>query len=193
MTLPIGSSTGFNPLKGQLLPERYATESFVRNQRIAGAALVAIGFLAGLLGPATLGASFALAAPIVFVGQILFGATLIQQAVGMQWDARKVRLSALQRVFSSCLAAPSAGLSAACSGCSPTAIIAEFKCDFARTRRRCRLLVLKINAGRKDRAIQAQVACAADMIIVEIAMVLPAQLKSWREATSAHFCPYSES
>lgn len=63
-------------------PAFYAKSKFIQDQRIIGVALIAIGILATLFSPLTMGSTAAIAAPCIALGGILIGASLIQQVVG---------------------------------------------------------------------------------------------------------------
>lgn len=77
-------------------PEVYAKDNFIKNQRIIGVALIALGILASLFAPATGGASAIAAVPLVATGSVLIGASLIQQVVG---EADGCRHGRIKRVF----------------------------------------------------------------------------------------------
>lgn len=71
-----------SPAKPFNQPDFYAKDKFIQNQRILGVALIVLGILATIFSPLTGGASAAVAAPLIGLGGILIGASLIQQVVG---------------------------------------------------------------------------------------------------------------
>lgn len=74
-----------NPASGGTSPTKeafYATPRFIRNQRVAGLALIAIGFIAALFSPLSSGGTMAIALPLIAAGGILIGSSLIQQVMG---------------------------------------------------------------------------------------------------------------
>jgi hypothetical protein len=60
----------------------YAKDEFIKSQRIVGVALIVLGALASIFAPLTGGATAGAAIPLIVVGSIIIGASLIQQVVG---------------------------------------------------------------------------------------------------------------
>ncbi|MCE5318384.1 MAG: hypothetical protein LLG04_13620 [Parachlamydia sp.] len=73
-------------------PAFYAKSKFIQDQRIIGVALIAIGILASLFSPLTMGSTAAIAAPCIALGGFLIGASLIQQVVGNSYGCSEGRI-----------------------------------------------------------------------------------------------------
>jgi hypothetical protein len=63
-------------------PALYATDTWIKSQRIIGLALMTLGLLASTFSPLSAGASAAAAVPLFVTGSVLIGASLAQQSMG---------------------------------------------------------------------------------------------------------------
>ncbi len=70
------------PHTEQIQPAFFATTSWIRAQRVASLALVALGLIASTLAPIAAGIVTGAVTPLILSASVLFGASLIQQSMG---------------------------------------------------------------------------------------------------------------
>ena len=70
------------PRTEHIQPAFFATTSWIRAQRVASLALVTLALMASTLAPIATGATAGIATPLILSASVLFGASLIQQAMG---------------------------------------------------------------------------------------------------------------